>query len=129
MERIIHARLYALAEHHNILDAEQDGFRMFRGTTQSLLRFTQNVLTGFDEKKATLATFIDMENAFDSVWRYGLLVKLHEKGVNGTLIGLQTSFKIAALHVSSRTNQVIHLRLTWACLKEVCYHLSCSIYS
>ena len=61
MERIIHARLYAFAEHHNILDAEQYGFRMFRGTTQSLLRFTQNVLTGFGEKNATLATFIDVE--------------------------------------------------------------------
>ena len=67
MERIIHARLYAYAEHHKILDTEQDGFRKYRGTTQSLLRFTQTVLTGFSENKATLATFIDMEKAFDSV--------------------------------------------------------------
>ena len=85
MERIIHARLYAYAEHHKILDTEQDGFRKYRGTTQSLLRFTQTVLTGFSENKATLATFIDMEKAFDSVWRDGLLVKLYERGVNGTL--------------------------------------------
>ena len=26
MERIIHARLYAFADYHNILDVEQDGF-------------------------------------------------------------------------------------------------------
>ena len=85
MERIIHARLYAYAEHHKILDIEQDGFRKYRGTTQSLLRFTQTVSTGFSENKATLAIFIDMEKAFDSVWKDGLLVKLYERGVNGTL--------------------------------------------
>lgn len=60
MERIIHARLYAYAEHRKILDAEQDGFRKYRGTHRSLLGFTQNVLTGFSDNKATLATFIDM---------------------------------------------------------------------
>ena len=85
MERIIHARLYAFAEHHKILDSEQDGFRKFRGTTHSLLRFSQSVLSGFSEQKATLATFIDMEKAFDSVWRDGLLFKLHDKGVTGTV--------------------------------------------
>ena len=58
--------------------------RKYRGTTQSLLRFTQTVLTGFSENKVTLATFIDMEKAFDSVWRDGLLVKLYERGANGT---------------------------------------------
>ena len=85
MVRIIHARLYAFAEHHNILDAEQGGFRRFRGTSHSLLRFTQNVLSGFGEKTATLPAFINIEKAFDSVWRDGLLVKLHEKGLTGTL--------------------------------------------
>ena len=70
---------------HKILDSEQDGFRKFRGTTHSLLRFSQSVLLGFSEQKATLATFIDMEKAFDSVWRDGLLFKLHDKGVTGTV--------------------------------------------
>ena len=35
MERIIHARLYAYAEHHKILETEQDGFGKYRGTIQS----------------------------------------------------------------------------------------------
>lgn len=85
LERVIHARLYAFAEHHELLDKEQDGFRQYRGTTQSLLRLTQDILNGFNESKATLATFIDMEKAFDSVWRDGLLVKLFDKGINGKI--------------------------------------------
>ena len=67
------------------MDSEQDGFRKFRGTTHSFLRFSQNGLSGFSEQKATLATFIDMEKAFDSVWRGGLLFKLHDKDVTGTV--------------------------------------------
>ena len=39
----------------------------------------------FSEQKATLATFIDMEKAFDSLWRDGLHFKLHDKGVTGTV--------------------------------------------
>ena len=37
MERIIYAILYAYAEQNKILGSEQDEFRKYRGTTQSLL--------------------------------------------------------------------------------------------
>ena len=40
-------------------------------------------MIGFSENKATLATFIDIEKGFDSVWRDGRLVKLYERGING----------------------------------------------
>ena len=80
MERIIYAILYAYAEQNKILGSEQDEFRKYRGTTQSLLRFTQTVLTDLSENNATLATVINMEKAFDSVWKNGLLVKLYESG-------------------------------------------------
>jgi hypothetical protein len=30
----------------------------------------------FQAKKVTLAVFIDLQKAFDKVWKYGLLVKL-----------------------------------------------------
>ena len=106
MERIIHARSYAYAEHHKILDTEQDGFRKYRGTTQSLLRFTQTVLTGFSENKVTLATFIDMENCGN---------------------GLQTSSMTEVPHVSSKANLVSLFRQSLAFRKEVYYHLSYSI--
>ena len=128
MERIIHARLYAYAEHHKILDTEQDGFRKYRGTTQSLLRFTQTVLTGFSENKATSATFIDMEKAFDSVWRDGLLVKLYERGVNGTLWEWIANFlhdRSATCIIKGKPGESFQPELG---LKEVYYHLSYSIF-
>ena len=41
--------------------------------------------TDLTTKKNTLAVFIDLEKAFDSVWRDGLLVKLHRFGIRGKL--------------------------------------------
>ena len=84
-ERIVHAKIYSFSEHHELFDKEQDGFHLHRGTTQSLIQLTQDILNGFNEGKATLASFIDMEKAFDTVWRDRLLVKLYGKGINGAL--------------------------------------------
>jgi ribonuclease HI len=85
LERILTTRLYAFVEHNNIIDQDQEGFRMFHSTTQALLRLTQNVVDGFNDGSRTLAAFIDMEKAYDSVWRDGLLAKLAKQGIQGKI--------------------------------------------
>ena len=85
MEKIIATRLYGLVEHNDILDKEQDGLRRFRGTSQALLRLTQDIKNEFNTKKTTLAVMVDMKKAYDSVWRDGLLYKLDKKGIQGRI--------------------------------------------
>ena len=51
MEKIIATRLYGFVEHNDILDNEQEGFRRFRGTSQALLRLTQDIKNGFNTKR------------------------------------------------------------------------------
>jgi hypothetical protein len=85
MEKIVYARLYAYSEHKNIIDEEQEGFRKYHSTTQALLRLVQNIFDGFNEKQHTLAVFLDLEKAFNSVWRDGLLVKLQRLGIRGKM--------------------------------------------
>ena len=80
MEKIIVTRLYGFVEHHNILDEEQEGFRRFRGTTQALLRLTQDIVNGFNARESTLAVMVDMEKAYDSVWREGCCINSTRKG-------------------------------------------------
>ena len=84
-ERILNQRLYGSAEHFNLLDREQGGFRHFRGTTDALLCLTQDIFNGFNEKEHTAALFIDLEKAYDSVWRNGLMVKLGRLGISGRM--------------------------------------------
>ncbi|MEW8545279.1 MAG: reverse transcriptase domain-containing protein, partial [Candidatus Thiodiazotropha sp.] len=85
MERIVTSRLYGFAEHFKLLDKEQEGFRKFRGTQDALLRLTQDIYNGFNKNEHTAALFIDIEKAYDSVWRDGLMVKLKEMGITGRI--------------------------------------------
>ena len=92
IEKIIATRLYGFVEHNDILDKEQEGFRRFRGTSQALLRLTQDIKNGFNTKKTILAAMVDMEKAYDSVWRDGLMYKLDKKGIQGRIWAWLNSF-------------------------------------
>ena len=85
MERIVTTRLYGFIEHFKLLDKEQEGFRRFRGTQDALLRLTQDIYNGFNKNEHTAALFIDIEKAYDSVWRDGLMLKLKEMGITGKI--------------------------------------------
>ncbi|MCG8113581.1 MAG: reverse transcriptase domain-containing protein, partial [Candidatus Thiodiazotropha taylori] len=85
LERIITSRLYGFVEHFKLLDKEQEGFRRFRGTQDALLRITQDIFNGFNKHEHTAALFIDIEKAYDSVWRDGLMMKLKDMGITGRM--------------------------------------------
>ena len=66
-----------------MLDKDQEGFRWFRSCTHAVMRLVQNVYNGFNKGESTVALFVDMEKAYDSVWRKGLLYKLFKIGIAG----------------------------------------------
>ena len=83
LEKIITQRLYAFCEHNKIIDRDQEGFRRFRSCTHAILRLVQDVCNGFNDGESTVAVLIDMEKAYDSVCREGLLYKLFNMGIVG----------------------------------------------
>ncbi|MEW8544970.1 MAG: reverse transcriptase domain-containing protein [Candidatus Thiodiazotropha sp.] len=85
LERIITVRLNGFIEHNNIIDLEQEGFRRFHSTTHALMRLVQDIFNGYNKKEMSLVAFIDMEKAFDSIWRDGLMVKMYKLGIRGTV--------------------------------------------
>ncbi|CAG2211960.1 unnamed protein product [Mytilus edulis] len=82
-ERIILNRLAAFIEGMQIIDINQEGFRKNHSTSNCLLRFIQNVIEKYNKGEITLACLIDLEKAYDSIWREGLMVKLHKLGIQG----------------------------------------------
>ena len=84
-ERIINARLYWFLESTDSICPEQAGFRAQNCTEDQLFRLVQSAQDGFQGKKHTLATFIDLQQAYDRVWRKGLLMKLLDLGIHGRL--------------------------------------------
>ncbi|GBO42316.1 RNA-directed DNA polymerase from mobile element jockey [Araneus ventricosus] len=90
-----HFILQRLNEHfysNNILIPFQFGFKPKLSTTHQLLRATETISAGFENKEHTGAVFLDIQKAFDRVWLNGLIYKLINYNTPPPLIKLITSF-------------------------------------
>ena len=57
-----------------------------------MLRLVQSIYNGFERDEATAVIFIDLKGAYDTIWREGLVYKLHKSGVQGKLLGWINNF-------------------------------------
>ena len=55
---------------------EQFGFRPRHSTSLQLARFVKRITRNFGEKRLTGAVFLDVAEAFNTVWIDGILYKL-----------------------------------------------------
>lgn len=74
-------------ERKGLLDSCQSGFRKGKTTYDQLIRLTQSIVDGYQRKEATLAVFVDLKQAYDSVWKPGLLMKMLDLGVRSNMYG------------------------------------------
>ena len=88
LERIIHNRLYYLAESRDWLCREQAGFRKDHGCEDQVLRITQGISDGFHQRKPlrTVMVLLDYSKAYDHVWRQDLLITALDLGVPAQLV-------------------------------------------
>lgn len=91
-ERIILKRLseYILSRH--IIPDEQFGFMPNRSTVHQLTRITEYITRGFHYRYSTIAAFLDIEKAYDTVWHNGLIAKLILLQIPDNLISIISSF-------------------------------------
>ncbi|GBN08905.1 RNA-directed DNA polymerase from mobile element jockey, partial [Araneus ventricosus] len=75
-EHILLSRLNEHLDENNILMLEQFGFRKNLSTTHQLLRVTEFIQEGLNNKQKTGAVFLDIQKAFNRVWQDGLIYKL-----------------------------------------------------
>ena len=84
-ERMINQRLYWWLEKSKKLHPSQSGFRKGRQTIDQLIRLTQDTADAFQKKESVAAVFVDLKQAYDHVWRAGLLHKMQNIGIQGNL--------------------------------------------
>ena len=92
MERMVNARLNYCLENDNIFSKEQCGFRKGRSTTDHLVRFETFIREAFAQDKHVVAVFFDLEKAYDTTWKRGILNNLHELGFRGRLANFIEGF-------------------------------------
>ncbi|GFO04053.1 RNA-directed DNA polymerase from mobile element jockey [Plakobranchus ocellatus] len=76
MKRMVNARLSHYLKQSACLDESQSGFQRHRTTVDQLVQFTQSVINAWQAKSHTVAVFVDLEKAYDRLWRTGLAVRL-----------------------------------------------------
>ena len=85
MERIINKRLVYFLESNNLLTPFQCGFRQGRSTLDHLVRLETLIRNAFAAYQHFVAVFFDLEKAYDTTWKYGILRDLHNTGLRGNL--------------------------------------------
>ena len=82
----VYNRLYNDFSVNNLLSSSQFGFRSGASTEHALLKFLDDILKLFDQKKVAIATFMDLSKAFNCVVHNILLSKLKRYGIHETAL-------------------------------------------
>ena len=84
-ERMVSSRLTWYLETNKILSNIQNGFRKQRSTTDQLVRLESFVREAFVRGEHVVSVFFDLEKAYDTTWKYGILKDLQDVGLKGRL--------------------------------------------
>ena len=87
LERIVNRWMMHDLESHQVLSPYQFGFRAGRHTVAACHRLIEAIYAAFRCMHQIQAVTLDIQAAYDTVWRAGLLRKLAKAGVEGYLLG------------------------------------------
>ena len=73
---MINARLMWSLESQGLLSQKQCGFRKYHSTLDHLVRFETFIRNAFVKKEHVLTIFFDLEKAYDTTWKHGILADL-----------------------------------------------------
>ena len=82
---MINDRLTWFLESNNIITNFQSGFRHQRSTNDHLVRLETFIREAFIKKGHLVSVFFDLEKAYDSTWKYGIMKDVHDIGLKGRL--------------------------------------------
>jgi len=82
---MVNDRLVWYLESNKLLTSVQCGFRKCRSSTDHLVRLETFVREAFVQRQHCVAVFFDLEKAYDTTWKYGVMKDLHDAGLRGRL--------------------------------------------
>ena len=91
-EKVVFSQLYEYFHKKNSFYDSQYGFLKNHSTEYAAIELTDKVLKDIDEKNISLAIFMDLSKAFDTLDHDILIKKLAHYGINGTPLEWFTSY-------------------------------------
>ena len=78
-------RLVSYLENNCLLAKQQCGYRSNRSTVDHLVRPETIIRDAFIQNQHLVAVFFDLQKAYDTTWKHGILQDLHDMGLRGNL--------------------------------------------
>ena len=101
LERIIFKHIYNHLHENHLLYKYQSGFLPNHSTTYQLIDIYHHICQTFDNDQFSCMVFCDVSKAFDRVWHKGLIFKLKQYGISGSLLNCVTDY------LTNRTQRVV----------------------
>ena len=114
LEKVVHCRLYKYCEMNGLLYDNQFGFRPKHSTTDAIAKFYAHLTDSKENKLSTLAVFLDLSKAFDTIDHNILLDKLKFYGIRGIALEWFRSY------LSNRKQYVSYHDTNSECLDVTC---------
>ena len=83
---MVNERLVWYLEKNGLLAEQQQWcYRSNRSTVDHLVRLETFIRDAFIHNQHLVAVFFDLQKAYDTTWKYGILNDLHSMGLRGNL--------------------------------------------
>ena len=89
---MVDERLVWYLEKNGLLAKQQCGYRSNRSTVDHLVRLETFIRDAFIHNQHLVAVFFDLQKAYDTTWKYGILNDLHSMGLRRNLPGFIGNF-------------------------------------
>ena len=85
MEWMVNKRLVWFIESNNLFTNFQCGFKNRKSTRDHVIRLETSIQEAIIQKQQLVAIVFDLEKAYETTWRYGIMNDLHNIGLKGKL--------------------------------------------
>ena len=86
LERVVHDRITKFWEDNGFLSSEQGGFRRGHSTLSTIADLSDDFFNQVNSGNTTMAVFVDLRKAFDTVDLGILLKKLNKAGIRDSML-------------------------------------------
>ena len=114
LEKVVHNRISKFWEDNNFLSHNQGGFRKGFSTTSTIADLTDELFDQINRGGTTLAAFIDLRKAFDTVNMSILVKKLEKAGIRNDILRWFENY------LSNRSQSTIANEVTSGLLPVTC---------
>ena len=91
-EKLIFNEMFKFFIENELISPNQSGFKPGDSCINQLLTITHEIYKSFDEGSEVSGVFLDISKAFDKVSNEGLIFKLKQNGISGSLLNLLCDF-------------------------------------